>query len=69
MTSHPIDPVALVAGLVAVVAGLVAVLHQGGAISLNLPLVILLALLAVGIGGASLVLLESRKRGSVRGPH
>ncbi|MGB6059179.1 MAG: hypothetical protein WBF71_13060 [Microthrixaceae bacterium] len=65
MNPHPLDPIALVAGLVALSAGVIAVMHQSGAISLNLPLVIVLGLIALGIGGAALVVLESHRRDSV----
>lgn len=62
MNPHPLDPIALVGGLVAMTAGLIAVMHQSGAISLNLPLVVVIGLMALGIGGAALVVLESRRR-------
>lgn len=61
MKRHPLDPLALVAGAVSIVAGVVAALHQGGAISLGLPAVVLLALLVLGLAGAALVLLTNRR--------
>lgn len=61
MNPHPLDPVALVSGVIAIAAGIIGILHQSGAISLGLPLVIILSLIAVGVGGASLVLLEARR--------
>ena len=62
MKPHPLDPIALIAGLIAMIAGLIAVLHQSGVISLNLGLVIVFALMALGVGGAALVVLENRRR-------
>lgn len=61
MRRHPLDPIALVAGAVSIVAGVVAALHQGGAISLGLPAVVLMSLVVLGLAGAGLVLLSSRR--------
>lgn len=65
MNQHQMDPVALVAGVVAIIAGVVAILHQGGAISLDLPLVLVLTLMVTGVGGMILVVLENRRRTAV----
>ncbi|MGB3412005.1 MAG: hypothetical protein WBA45_12505 [Microthrixaceae bacterium] len=62
MNPHRLDPIALVAGMVTIAAGLIAAMHQGGAISLNLALVVVLGLIALGVAGAALVVLESRRR-------
>ncbi len=62
MKRHPLDPIALVSGLVATVAGIIALLHQGGAIALGLPAVLMMALIALGVGGAALVALSARAR-------
>ena len=68
MRRHPLDPIALVAGVVSIVAGLVAALHQGGAISLGLPAVVLLSLVVLGLAGAGLVLLSSRPSADLATP-
>jgi hypothetical protein len=68
MRRHPLDPFALVAGVVAIVAGTVATLHQSGAIALGLPAVVLLALLVLGLAGAALVLLSSRRPAGLSPP-
>lgn len=66
MRPHPLDPVALVAGVTAVVAGVIATLHQWGTISLGLPLVVALGVLTLGGASAALVILESRRRATTR---
>lgn len=68
MNPHPLDPIALVSGLVAIVAGIIAVTHQSGGISLSLPVVIVLGLMVIGTCGATLVILESRRRRSPASP-
>jgi len=68
MRRHPLDPLALVAGAVFVVAGIVAALHQGGAISLGLPAVVLLSLVTLGLAGAGLVLLSNHPPADLASP-
>ena len=62
MNRHPLDPIALVAGLVALIAGFTGLLHQSGAISLDLATVVLMALIVRGLGGAALVVRDLRRR-------
>jgi hypothetical protein len=62
MTRHPLDPVALVGGLVTLVAGVIALLHQAGAISLDLTKVVLMGLVVLGVAGGALVVLDGRRR-------
>jgi hypothetical protein len=62
VTRHPLDPVALVAGLTALIAGFTALLHQSGTISLDLATVVLMGLVVLGLGGAALVVLDLRRR-------
>ncbi len=62
MKRHPLDPFALVAGLIALIAGFTALLHQSGTIALDLTTVVLMALITLGVGGAALVVLDTRRR-------
>ncbi len=62
MKRHPLDPFALVAGLIALIAGFTALLHQSGTIGLDLTTVVLMALITLGVGGAALVVLDTRRR-------
>jgi hypothetical protein len=65
MKRHPLDPLALVAGVVTVVAGVIAVLHQSDVIPLGLSAVVLLGLVVLGLAGAALVVLSTRRNPDV----
>ena len=58
MERHPLDPIALVTGLVVVIAGVIALLHQLGAFSLGVGPVALIACGLLGAGGIALVALH-----------
>lgn len=60
MNRHPLDPIALVAGVTSIVAGVVALLHQAGVVPLGPAAVITLALVVLGLAGAALVVLLQR---------
>lgn len=61
MERHPLDPIALVAGLVTLTAGAIALAHQTGVIGLGPGPVALVALIALGLAGATLVMLSGRR--------
>lgn len=60
MDRHPLDPIALVAGLVTIVGGVIALLHQVGAFHLGPGSVFLIACIVLGTAGTALVLLMGR---------
>lgn len=64
MERHPLDPIALVTGLVTVVAGVIALLHQSGAFHLGFGAVALIACGLLGAGGVALVALTGRPHGA-----
>ena len=66
MERHPLDPVALVAGVLTVVGGVVALLHQTGAFGLDVGSTGLIACVALGVGGAALVALTNRSGAPAR---
>jgi len=61
MNSHPLDPIALIAGLVTLVGGIVALLHQGGAMHLGPAALATIACVTLGLAGAGGVFLANRK--------
>ncbi len=63
MERHPLDPIALVTGLVTLIGGVIALLHQQGAFHLGVGPVVLLACGLLGAGGVALVVLTSRPPG------
>lgn len=65
MERHPLDPIALVCGLVTVAAGVIALLHQLGAFHLGVASVVLLGCGLLGAGGAALVVLMARHGSTV----
>ena len=68
MERHPLDPIALVAGLVTAIAGIVALLHQLGAFHLGLAPTVLIASGLLGLGGVVLVALTARPPSEPRQP-
>jgi len=58
---HPLDPIALVTGLLAVAGGLIGLLHQTGVFALGPGAFTLVAVVAFGVAGAALVLLTGRR--------
>jgi hypothetical protein len=60
MERHPLDPIALVCGLVTVAGGVIALLHQLGAFHLGPASVVLFGCGLLGAGGAALVVLMAR---------
>lgn len=65
MDRHPLDPIALVTGLVTLAGGGVALLHQLGAFRLGPGPVTLIALVVLGVAGAALVLLTGRSTATI----
>lgn len=57
---HPLDPIALVGGILTIVGGIVGLLHQTGVIRLGPAPTILLVLVAAGLGAAALIVLPRR---------
>lgn len=60
MERHPLDPIALIGGLLAVLGAVIALLHQTEVIDLGPAPVTLIALIAIGVAGAALMLLANR---------
>lgn len=61
MERHPLDPIALVCGLVTLVGGVIALLHQLGVFHLGAASVVLIGCGLLGAGGAALVVLIARQ--------
>ena len=68
MERHPLDPIALVCGLVTVAGGVIALLHQLGAFHLGPASVVLFGCGLLGAGGAALVVLMARHGSTAEEP-
>lgn len=53
MERHPIDPIALVAGLVTLAGGVIALLHQTGTVELGAEATAIVACIMLGVAGAA----------------
>lgn len=52
MERHPIDPIALVAGLVTLAGGVIALLHQTGTVEMGAEATTIVACVMLGVAGA-----------------